>query len=113
MNDPKKLLNDLRACDKDNIPENVIQNLPPYIDRGDFDPTAIKKAPVACEALCMWTRAMHNYHFVAKAVEPKRKMLADAEASREVTMTNLRGAQGELAAVRRSSLSWRRTTTSS
>jgi dynein heavy chain len=42
---------------------------------------------------------MHKYHFVARAVEPKRKMLADAEASLEVTMTKLRGAQAELKSV--------------
>jgi hypothetical protein len=29
---------------------------------------------VACEALCMWSRAMHKYHFVAKAVEPNEKI---------------------------------------
>jgi len=97
--DPKKLMDDLFEFDKDNIPEPVIQKLEPYIQREDFDPVQIKKASVACEALCMWTRAMHKYHFVAKAVEPKRKMLADAEASLEVTMSKLRAAQAELKAV--------------
>jgi len=42
---------------------------------------------------------MHKYHFVAKAVEPKRRMLAEAEASLEITMTKLRGAQAELKTV--------------
>jgi len=96
LSDPKKLLDDLFEFDRDNIPEAVIQRAQPYIDREDFDPVQIKKASVACEALCMWSRAMHKYHFVAKAVEPKRKMLADAEASLEVTMKKLRGAQAEL-----------------
>jgi len=97
--DPKKLLDDLFEFDKDNIPEPVIQKIGPYVDREDFDPVAIKKSSVACEALCMWTRAMHKYHFVAKAVEPKRRMLNDAEASLEITMTKLRAAQAELKAV--------------
>merc|ERR1719174_397006 len=39
---------------------------------------------------------MHKYHFVAKAVEPKRKLLAQAEADLEVTMLKLRTAQAEL-----------------
>merc|ERR550514_2060989 len=81
--DPKKLLDDLFEFDKDNIPERVIAKIDPYIQREDFDPVAIKKASVACEALCMWARAMHKYHFVAKAVEPKRQMLADADARLE------------------------------
>ena len=99
LSDPKKLLDDLFEFDKDNIAEPVIKKISEYVDREDFDPSAIKKSSVACEALCMWTRAMHKYHFVAKAVEPKRRMLADAEASLEVTMTKLRNAQAELKAV--------------
>jgi len=99
LSDPKKLLEDLFQFDKDNIPENVISKIGPYIERTDFDPVAIKKASVACEALCMWCRAMHKYHFVARAVEPKRKMLADAEASLEITMKKLRAAQAELKGV--------------
>jgi len=97
--DPKKLLDDLFEFDKDNISEGVISKISPYIDREDFDPAAIKKASVACEALCMWCRAMYKYHFVAKAVEPKRKMLADAEADLEKTMSKLRKAQAELKSV--------------
>eukprot|EP00928_Gymnodinium_smaydae_P008329 TRINITY_DN13035_c1_g3_i1.p1 TRINITY_DN13035_c1_g3~~TRINITY_DN13035_c1_g3_i1.p1 ORF type:complete len:2552 (-),score=764.33 TRINITY_DN13035_c1_g3_i1:28-7683(-) len=99
LNDPKKLLDDLFEFDKDNIPEATIAKIQPYIEREDFDPVAIKKASVACEALCMWCRAMHKYHFVAKAVEPKRRMLADAEASLAITMRKLNGAQAELKAV--------------
>merc|ERR1719191_2056853 len=78
--DPKKLLDDLFEFDKDNIPDKVIQTIAPYMEREDFDPAAIKKASIACEAICMWTRAMYKYHFVAKAVEPKRKLLREAEA---------------------------------
>lgn len=26
----------------------------------------------ACTSICQWVRAMHKYHFVAKAVAPKR-----------------------------------------
>jgi dynein heavy chain len=96
LSDPKKLLDDLFAFDKDNIPEAVIQRFEPYVEREDFDPPMIKKSSIACEALCMWCRAMHKYHFVAKAVEPKRRMLAEAEASLEITMSKLRKAQLEL-----------------
>ncbi|CAE8610871.1 unnamed protein product [Polarella glacialis] len=99
LSDPKKLLDDLFQFDKDNIPEPIIAAIGHYVDREDFVPEQIKKASVACEALCMWTRAMHKYHFVAKAVEPKRRLLADAESSLEITMTKLRGAQAELKAV--------------
>merc|ERR1719420_1317036 len=99
LSDPKKLLDMLFNFDKDNIPEKVIQQITPYIDREDFDPAAIKKASVACEAICMWCRAMYKYHFVAKAVEPKRQALAAAEADLAVTMEKLNAARAELKSV--------------
>lgn len=32
----------------------------------------------ACTSICQWVRAMHKYHFVAKAVEPKRVRTAQS-----------------------------------
>jgi len=104
LTDPKKLLEDLFDFDKDNIPEKVIQTIAPYMEREDFDPAAIKKASIACEALCMWTRAMYKYHFVARAVEPKCKMLREAEEDLsecqqklEIAQTTLREVQAKIA----------------
>merc|ERR1719506_726725 len=65
--------------DRDNIPDPVIKKISAYIDRDDFEPAQIKKASVACEAICMWVRAMYKYHWVAKAVEPKKQKLREAE----------------------------------
>ena len=54
--DPKKLLADLFEFDRDNIPDRIIQKIEPYINNENFTPELIKKASVACEAMCMWTR---------------------------------------------------------
>merc|ERR550514_2522457 len=97
--DPKKLLVMLFNFDKDNIPEKVIQTITPYIDREDFDPAAIKKASVACEAICMWCRAMFKYYHVARSVEPKRIALRGAEAELKEVMERLEEAQSKLRAV--------------
>ncbi|CAJ1352426.1 unnamed protein product, partial [Effrenium voratum] len=97
--DAKKLLEDLMDFDKDNIPDKVIQTISPYIEREDFDPVAIKKASVACEALCLWVRAMYKYHFVARAVEPKRQLLKQAEGELAECQEKLEAAQAKLAAV--------------
>ncbi|CAK9050575.1 Dynein axonemal heavy chain 1 (Axonemal beta dynein heavy chain 1) (Ciliary dynein heavy chain 1) (Heat shock regulated protein 1) (HSRF-1) (hDHC7) [Durusdinium trenchii] len=94
--DAKKLLEDLMDFDKDNIPDKVIATIGPYIEREDFDPAAIKKASVACEALCLWVRAMYKYHFVAKAVEPKRQLLKKAEAELAECQEKLDAAQSRL-----------------
>merc|ERR1719174_2907511 len=99
LSDPKRLLDMLFNFDKDNIPEKVIQTITPYIDREDFDPAAIKKASVACEAVCMWCRAMFTYYHVAKGVEPKRIALRGAEEELKEVMERLEAAQSKLAAV--------------
>merc|ERR1712007_58147 len=80
LRDPKGLLDALSQYDKDNIDEKVIRKIQPYIEREDFEPDLIGRVSVACAALCAWVRAMYVYHFVAKAVEPKRLALQAAEA---------------------------------
>ena len=44
----------------------------------------------------MWVRAMHKYHFVARAVEPKRQALAAASAELAETMKILNSAKARL-----------------
>jgi dynein heavy chain len=61
-----------------------------------FTPVAVRKSSVACEAICMWVRAMYKYHFVAKAVEPKRQALAQAQTELDETMAILKDAQERL-----------------
>ena len=69
------------------------------MEREDYDAAAIKKSSIACEALCLWCRAMYKYHFVSKAVEPKRQALAKAEAELAETTAKLNAAKQKLAAV--------------
>lgn len=57
---------------QDNIPDSVISLVQPYIDNEEFQPDNIAKVSKACTSICQWVRAMHVYHFVARAVEPKR-----------------------------------------
>lgn len=57
---------------QENIPESVIKLVQPYIDNEEFQPASIAKVSKACTSICQWVRAMHIFHFVARAVEPKR-----------------------------------------
>lgn len=50
----------------------MIKLVQPYIDNEEFQTAAIAKVSRACTSICQWVRAMHKYHVVAKAVEPKR-----------------------------------------
>jgi dynein heavy chain len=97
--DANKLLSDLKTFDKDNIPEKVIDKLQLYINDPKFTPKEIEKASKACTAMCMWARAMDTYSRVAKQVEPKRKMLNDAQVELDGVLKILKGAQDQLAAV--------------
>ena len=99
LRDSKALLQNLRDYDKDNIPDRVINRIAPYIESPDFTPDQIKKASVACRAMCMWTHAMHQYHFVALGVAPKRAALAKAQEELNVVMSQLADAQGRLKGV--------------
>ncbi|KAM9332808.1 dynein axonemal heavy chain 1-like [Pholidichthys leucotaenia] len=89
LQDPGKFLESLFKYDKENIPDKVISLVQPYIDNEEFQPASIAKVSKACTSICQWVRAMHSYHFVAKAVEPKRKALKEAQDDLAVTQSIL------------------------
>lgn len=93
---PAKFLDSLFQFDKENIPESCIKKIRPYIENPAFTPAAISKVSRACTAICSWVRAMYKYHNVAKMVEPKRKALAEANASLQITMKKLATAKAQL-----------------
>ncbi|XP_067907506.1 dynein axonemal heavy chain 1 [Heterodontus francisci] len=99
LQDPAKFLESLFKYDKDNIPDSVIKSIQPYIDNEDFMPAAIAKVSKACTSICQWVRAMHKYHFIAKAVEPKRQALREAQEDLDVTQKILEEAKSRLAGV--------------
>ncbi|XP_055077792.1 dynein axonemal heavy chain 1-like [Periophthalmus magnuspinnatus] len=99
LKDPGKFLEGLFNYDKDNIPDTVIQLIQPYMDNEEFQPAAIAKVSKACKSICQWTRAMYVYHFVAKAVEPKRQALQEVRDDLAVTQQMLDDSKAKLAAV--------------
>ncbi|XP_029908318.1 dynein heavy chain 1, axonemal [Myripristis murdjan] len=99
LQDPAKFLESLFKFDKDNIPENVIKLVQPYIDNEEFQPASIAKVSKACTSICQWVRAMHVYHFVAKTVAVKRQALQEAQDDLAVTQRILDDAKDKLAAV--------------
>ncbi|RYG69725.1 hypothetical protein EON64_02000, partial [archaeon] len=92
-----KLLDDMSSYDKDNIPPHIISQIEPFYNDPNFTPEIIEKASKACKAMCMWARAMYKYHQVTLIVEPKKKQLAEAQASLDITMQVLQRAQSTLA----------------
>ena len=87
--DPAKFLESLTNFDKDNIPEQVIVKIKPYIDSPDFQVEQISRVSKAATSLCQWVRAMEKYFWVSKAVAPKRARLQEAQESLEQTIKAL------------------------
>ena len=96
LTDAKVFLNSLFTFDKDNIPDRVIKSIAPYMDDPAFTPAAIERSSKACTAVCMWSRAMYKYHYVALGVAPKRAKLKAAEEELAVVMACLAKAQASL-----------------
>ncbi|XP_078270493.1 dynein axonemal heavy chain 1 [Rhinoraja longicauda] len=96
LQDPAKFLDSLFKYDKDNIPDSIIKAIQPYIDSDDFTPATIAKVSKACTSICQWVRAMYKYHFIARAVEPKRQALHEAQEDLAVTQKILEKAKNQL-----------------
>ncbi|KAG6966008.1 hypothetical protein JG687_00005084 [Phytophthora cactorum] len=96
LSNANKFLENLLGFDKDNIPDAIITKVTPSMEDPNFTPEAIEKSSKACTAICMWARAMYTYHFVAKAVEPKKQALAQAQKELDETLAILRSAQANL-----------------
>ena len=99
LSDAKAFMDMMVKYDKDNIKDSVIQKIEPFMENPDFTPDQIKKASVACTAICMWAHAMHTYHYVALGVAPKKAKLAEAQATLDVVLSALAQAKGKLATV--------------
>mmetsp|Transcript_3151 Transcript_3151/g.13662 ORF Transcript_3151/g.13662 Transcript_3151/m.13662 type:complete len:4229 (-) Transcript_3151:2367-15053(-) len=79
--------------DKDNISPKTLKRLEKFVNREDFTPEIVQSQSQAAKSLCMWCRAMHVYAGVEKVVRPKRKALAEAEASLAATLAALKEKQ--------------------
>jgi Microtubule-binding stalk of dynein motor len=51
----------LQSYDKDNIEEEIIEKIRPYLSRKEFEPELVRKASKAAFGLSSWVRAMEGY----------------------------------------------------
>lgn len=93
---------DFSANDKDNINEETVELLEPYLTlkapSGDevFNGTVAKKSSQALEGMCVWAAAMSDYHKQSKIVKPKLKLLEIKTLSLNEAEANLAAAEAEL-----------------
>lgn len=116
LGDPR-LLQNLEQYDKDHISDSVLSKLKKYTSLAEFKPEAVEKvrarcsyavAPIeltmskvskAAKSLCMWVRAIEQYAYVYREVEPKRKALAQAEKKLAEATKALEKKRGQLAEI--------------
>lgn len=82
----KDLINTLVYFDKDNIPDEVFEELENYVNLPYFYPEHLKKCSLACEAICVWIRAVYQYAKIHRTLNPRmRKLLAREDPSSKVS----------------------------
>eukprot|EP01029_Cantina_marsupialis_P005375 TRINITY_DN157_c1_g2_i1.p1 TRINITY_DN157_c1_g2~~TRINITY_DN157_c1_g2_i1.p1 ORF type:complete len:3733 (+),score=1529.44 TRINITY_DN157_c1_g2_i1:1436-11200(+) len=91
-----QFLKNLFAFEKENINEETVELLAPYIALEGFDAKVAKSASQAAEGLCVWVGAMKSYYEASKIIKPKLEALAVAEAQMEVAEKNLAAAEKRL-----------------
>jgi dynein heavy chain len=97
-----KILQDFSAYDKDNITDETVELMEPYLflkfedGKNVFDPVYAKNANNALEGLCIWSAAMSDYHNQSKIVKPKLEFLEIKEASQKIALQKLGEAEAEL-----------------
>ncbi|KAL2745195.1 dynein axonemal heavy chain 1-like [Vespula maculifrons] len=99
--DPGHFLNMMVNFNKENITEEMINKLRPYVENPNFQPPKILQVSKACHSLCLWIHAMYNYYFVNLKVKPKMETLAKAEEVLAETEKALLAAMNRLQEVER------------
>lgn len=94
---------DFSNNEKDNINEETIELLEPYLtlkipSTGEdaFTGQVAKKSSAALEGMCVWAAAMSDYHKQSKIVKPKLRLLEIKTASLQEAEANLAAAEQEL-----------------
>jgi dynein heavy chain len=84
-----QLIMQFSKVEKDFINDETVELMAPYLELDGFTALSARNASKAAEGLCIWCRAMSDYHEASKIVKPKLEQLRLAEA-------RLQAAEGEL-----------------
>jgi dynein heavy chain len=68
VKDYKKLISRLESYDKDNVSEQTINKILPYVNNPLFNPEQIRNASNAAEGICKWVIAIYHYDIVFKEI---------------------------------------------
>ena len=86
--------------EKDNMNDETMELVAPYLELEGFVPSVARNASKASEGLCAWVRAMAMYHHASKVVKPKLEKLQLAKARLGQAEKELEGANENLKKVK-------------
>merc|ERR1719317_402950 len=86
-----QFLDSLINYEKENIPQNVLVALEPYLKDKEFDPEFVRSKSAAAAGLCSWVINIIKFYEVYCEVEPKRIALEDANQQLADAQTKLAG----------------------
>ncbi|TMW55127.1 hypothetical protein Poli38472_013889 [Pythium oligandrum] len=81
---------------KDNINEETMELMMPYMELDGFTAPAAKNASKAAEGLFCWVKAMMMYHEASKVVKPKLEALRILEGKFEAAQASLQASEEKL-----------------
>jgi len=87
------MLLDFAQQHKDNINEETMELLEPYLKVSDFHPERARTVSSAAEGLCKWVMAMASYHEASLVVGPKLEQLKMKSMMFEAANVKLRAAK--------------------
>ena len=86
-----QFLDSLINYEKENIPQNVLVALEPYLKDKEFDPEFVRSKSAAAAGLCSWVINIIKFYEVYCEVEPKRRALEEANQQLSDAQSRLEG----------------------
>ncbi|XP_070581054.1 dynein beta chain, ciliary-like isoform X2 [Ptychodera flava] len=90
-------LDSLINYDKENIHENCLKAIRPYLDNPEFEPEFIRAKSLAAAGLCSWVINIVKFYEVYCDVEPKRIALNQANADLAAAQDKLANIKAKIA----------------
>ena len=91
-----QFLDNLINYDKENIPETCLKAVQPYLDDPEFDPEFIRSKSSSAAGMCAWVVNIVMFYRIFCDVEPKRLMLAQANADLAAAQEKLTGIKARI-----------------
>jgi dynein heavy chain len=91
-----QFLDSLINFNKQNIAENNLKAVKPYLEDKEFDPDFIRSKSAAAAGLCSWAVNIVKFYEVYCDVEPKRKALEEANSELAAAQDKLAKIKGKI-----------------